>query len=522
MEQAFGVAGDHEKNPIYLDDDSDVMDEHTPPDSPSLEWYHTRYGDAWGNGDEPPWGPVLPYAAQTTTDCIESSNVNDAPPPPTPPWNPHYTFDGGMMEHGHGPDWGPVLPEETPGAAQNTTDPDSSDDEGGIVDPIDSSDDEDNVPIVELLKRQNQTKPQAASDSVEQVHANVVIDEVRKFLAGLRAERECPMPKGRTMCTVAKKGSPWHFEFSMEEKFIKCRPNKTMLPIFTALQQFRPWSGRKRRCKAIPFKGSFRVANNARNKAVAEGILDMLDSLYEEYKGCPITSEESLAPKGTVLTPDDTDDGLAVQRMTDGYSGPQLLLLPNDKHREVPYFRMNGVPPRVTDDVLSQLAESELDYAGYVVPYMIARGIKGSNTVTVDERFATGTVCCGLIGLVHHAMLLYSRNGIDYFVCDPWKQTIARRNDSKQFGALNEWFSQRGCTLTFLPGKVTQGAEGACVVAALTKMLNAAKAMHEGGDVRAMATGLQGDGTEVPDYLQLSRNSAVLAQRLVHMKKYKK
>ncbi len=501
--------------------DNDINDDDvpTPPSTPPCNPHYTFDGGMMGHGHQPPWGPVLPYAEQNTTDCIESSNDNNAPPPPTPPWNPHYTFDGGMMEHEHEPACGPVLP----GGAQNTTDA------------IYSSDDDEDTKLgdlyPELFNRQNQAEPQAAaadtgsaaaSDSVGQVHANVVIEKVRKFLVGLRAGQEFPMSKGRTMCTVANKESPWHLEFSIGKNLIRCRPNNAMRLILTTLQQFRPWSGKKGRCKAISFKGSFRVANNARNKAVAEGILDMLDSLCEEYEGCTITNEESLAPKETVLTADDSIEGRAVQRMTAAYSGPQIRLLLNDKHGSVPYFKMNGVSPLVTDAVLSQLKESELDYARFIVPYMIARGIKGSNTVTVDERFVTGTVCCGLIGLAHHAMLLYSQNGTDYFVGDPWKQTIARRNDSNQLAALTDWFLKRGCTLTFLPGKVIQGAEGACVVAALTKMLNAARAMHSGGDVRAMATGRHEDGKEVHDYVQLSGNSAVLAQRLIYMEKYRK
>ena len=500
--------------------------------------YNDSCEDDLDASDVSTWGVVgYGYDPCTHDHNEEFGNYDDGSRPSTPLYD--IPYDG--PAHGHDPDWGPVTRrgdnDEYPifiGGQGTEEEPidvsDSSDDEGGIVDPIYSSDDED-TKLVDLypglFNRQNQTKPQAeaadtgseaASDSVKQVHVNEVIDRLQKVLTAPPSD----LPDRMILCTEAPQTSPWSLKFTVCDKFIKTRPTPGMRVIVDALQQLKVWRGKKGRCKAISFKGSFRVANNKKNRAVAVRILHVLDTLYEEYKGCPITSEESLAPKETVLKPDNTDDGLIVQQMTAGYSGPPLRLLRNPKHGLVPYFKMNGVPPTVTDAVLSQLKESKLPYARFIVPYMIARGIKGSNTVTVDERFATGTACCGLIGLDRHAMLLYSRNGTDYYLSDPWKQTIARRNDSKQFGALNDWFLQRGCTLTFLPGKVTQGAEGACVVAALTKMLNAAKAMHEGGDVRAMATGLQGDGTEVPDYLQISANSAVLAQRFIYMEKYKK
>lgn len=332
----------------------------------------------------------------------------------------------------------------------------------------------------------------------------------------IRAMKTEPPPPNPILRTAADRSSPWGLHFKTMGALIKCNPSPTMSRIMTLLQQCQPWVNKGgKKCKAICFHGNFRVANTEKNIARAGVLVAALDACHQQYGGCTITDDTACAPEGTVLTPDGSKEGQTIATLTKKYTGSQLLVIPHDKYDRVMNFNNSGTSQEAIGVALQAVASSELPYAHAIVPFVIATDSNATKEVKVDARFKTGIPFAGVVGIARHASCIYSVDGHNYILADSWKQKPGKGKGRVQFKKLKTWFEDKECTLTQAKVKVTQGNEKSCAPAALTKALNAAKTIHCGGNVHAMATGLLSDETEVPNWIELSRNSAVCAQRMI-------
>lgn len=388
-----------------------------------------------------------------------------------------------------------------------------------------SSDDEDNKPISSLLKRRRSSDEipmlakKQAIDGGDAVCSGVphiatlmkeFVDRVKR---GTDDRHECL----RTQYSTGQ----FAVHFCVQGDYLKwCARPKVLAHLFQHLQRVAPFRGKnKRHIKATWFKRTYRVWNSPFNRKVAFTIVSILDDFDKRFGQSTISFDDGDACSDSVLRLGDSHEAKIVAEMTSAYNGTPLMTM-DDRGVTVINYNCNRTSRPFTATVLEMISESRLPYAQFVVSHIIAIGTNSTGLVEVNDDFSVGHPCAGVVSINRHLTAVFSEDGKTYVLSDSWKQAETGRNDQKQFGLLREWFEQRGCQLTRAQVKVIQGNEGSCAPAAVTKMLNAARALHEGADVWAAATGLQRDGSEVVDWIKQSTTNAVLAQRLYHIVKY--
>ena len=413
----------------------------------------------------------------------------------------------------------------------NLVSDDSDDENDHVVVPtyinlVSDDDESDDEPIADLLRLRRSSDDMPVLAKKQVIDGGDAVRGVVPHIATLMNEFKNRVKRGtngdgclRTQYTTGQ----FAVHFCVQGDHLKWRAgSKVLAHLFQHLQRVSPFQGtRGRYVKANWFGGTYRVWNSAFNRKVAATIVSILDDFDTRFGQSTISLDDKDACSDSVLALDGSREAEIVGEMTSAYKGGPLMTMDDDGVQVINY-NCNRTKRPFTAKVLEMINKSSLPYARFVVPYIMAIGTNKTGLVDVNDRFSVGHPCAGVVSINRHLTAVFSEDGKNYVLADSWKQSERGRNDPKQFGLLREWFKQRGCQLIRARVKVTQGNEGSCAPAAVTKMLNAAKALHEETDVWAAATGLHKDGSEVVDWIKQSTVNAVLAQRLYHLVKYGK
>lgn len=140
----------------------------------------------------------------------------------------------------------------------------------------------------------------------------------------------------------------------------------------------------------------------------------------------------------------------------------------------------------------------------------------------------------GILGFNNHTVCMFSINGVNWYMADPWKSPSYRLpKDSYPNKLLELWLNSKGKTFEHLNVvKAQYSSEGSCAAVALMRMFIAANEISklenplaataaQIAHIKAQVTGLDDKLEKIPNWAKGNACFALLAYRMLHIYRFR-